>query len=108
MFLWAPHVGLPAPRRGWWLSCWAAQGTGRCHLTDIDGRTLFEGDCLPYGRRHLLSEGELRINGPKTEAGEKVWVDDAPVPLIHIQDGTILIPVAAYERGRQILERQNR
>src|SRR3954468_5180069 len=21
-FLWAPHVGLFGPRRGWWLSCW--------------------------------------------------------------------------------------
>jgi hypothetical protein len=21
VFLWAPYVGLPAPRRGWWLAC---------------------------------------------------------------------------------------
>lgn len=44
VFLWAPYVGFPAPRRGWWISCSEDAGHNRCTLTDVDGRTEYEGE----------------------------------------------------------------
>jgi len=105
VFLWAPHVGLPAPRRGTWLDCWKEdQGPDRCRLSQVDGTTEYEGEFVPYGRKPPLQTDQLRINAEKTRE-QKVWVGGALVPLVYVDNGEILIPADNYEAGARMLER---
>jgi hypothetical protein len=49
VFLWAPYVGVPSGRRGWWMACEhkPPQRTW-CTLSDVDGTLKYEGEFLPY------------------------------------------------------------
>jgi hypothetical protein len=103
VFLWAPYVGLPAPRRGWWLACWKSiEGPDRCRLSDINGGTEYEGEFVPYGRKPALPTDQMRINADKTRE-QKLWVGEALVPLVYLRNGDVLIPVDKYEEGSQML-----
>jgi hypothetical protein len=106
VFLWAPHVGLPSPRRGSWLACWEDRGKSRCRLSTIDGVTAFEGDFLPYGRTGLLPTAQLTIDPRKTERAKKFFIGDALVPMVYLDTGAVLIPSAKYIEGKEILERE--
>lgn len=105
VFLWAPHVGLPAPRRGWWLACWEHQDTSRCRLSNVNGVTEFEGEFVPYGRQGPVASGELRIAARRTERAQKLWIGDALVPLVYLDSGAVLIPYAKFDEGRRMLDR---
>jgi hypothetical protein len=103
VFLWAPYVGLPAPRRGWWMSCREQAGAGLCKLSDIDGNAEYEGKFIQYGPEgHTLPIGQLIINPEKTREN-KVWLDGTWVPIVFLQSGEILIPAAKYEEGVRLL-----
>jgi len=54
VFLWAPYVGLPGPRRGWWLACSEQIGHTRCTLSGVDGNTEYEGEFIPYDRNAAI------------------------------------------------------
>lgn len=103
-FLWAPHVGLPAPRRGWWLACWEDRGSDRCRLSNIGGVTEFEGDYVPYNEKGPLPLERLQIAARKTERATKFWIGGALVPLVHLKDGSVLIPVVRLKQGRAALD----
>ena len=103
VFIWAPHLGLPAPRRGWWLVCWESFARNRCKLSDIDGNTEYEGEFIPYGSRGPLPADQLKIDTDETRK-HKVWVGDALVPLVYLKNGRILIPASKYEEGTHLLE----
>ncbi len=51
MFLWAPHLGFPGPRRGWWLSCWEEGGHNRCMLNNVNGEAEYDGEFIPFGQK---------------------------------------------------------
>jgi len=108
VWLWAPPVGLPAPKRGVWLSCWLEPGDGtcRCRTTDKHGRTLYEGPFRPY-KQKSVSESELPISADQTQLhrlDQGVFVNDELVPLVYLKSGEVLIPEAQYEKGRKLLD----
>src|SRR5450631_2939507 len=45
VFLWTGHLGLPSPKHGTWIECWtdAASKVNKCRLTEMDGRSGYEG-----------------------------------------------------------------
>jgi hypothetical protein len=102
VFLWAPNVGLPAPRRGWWLSCSENDGHNRCKLTDVDGNTEYEGEFTPYDDKGPVPKDQLNIESEKTR-DNKVWIGSALVPLVFLQNGRVLLPASQYEESRRLL-----
>ena len=105
VFLWAPHVGFPGPRRGWWLSCWVDAGHDRCKLSDVDGHAEYEGEFVPFGDKTPVPADELKIDAEKT-SDNKVWIGSALVPLVVLQTGKVLIPVSKYEEGARLLQQR--
>jgi hypothetical protein len=106
VFLWAPHVGLPASRRGWWLACWEDAGHNYCKLSRVDGNPEYEGEFFPNGHKDPFHADQLRIDTTKT-GEQKVWVGTALVPLVHLENGEVLIPASKYEKGVRLLEELN-
>ena len=105
VFLWAPHIGFPGPRRGWWLSCWDNAGHNRCKLSDVDGNTEYEGEFVPYGEKGSLPVDQLKIDPEKT-SDNKVWIGSALVPLVCLENGEVLIPASKYQDGARLLEQR--
>jgi len=103
VFLWAPHVGFPGPRRGWWLSCWENAGHNLCKLSDFDGNAEYEGEFVPYGDKGALPADQLKIDPEKTREN-KVWIGSALVPLVCLENGKVLIPASKYQEGARLLE----
>src|SRR5712675_1060352 len=103
VFLWAPYVGLPESRRGWWLVCWEADARNHCKLDGVDGSLEYEGEFVSYGHKGPVPANQLRINPTKTRE-HKVWVGDALVPLVYLDNGQILIPASQYEEGKRLLD----
>jgi hypothetical protein len=103
VFLWAPHVGLPAPRRGWWLSCRYETNRDYCRLSDIHGTTQYDGEFITYGTKTALPASELKID-PEKSTEHKVWVGNTLVPLVYLRDGSVLIPRQSYDAGLRALK----
>ena len=104
VFLWAPHVGWPAAKRGSWLFCWYSEGKDFCELSDIHGDTEFQGEFLPYKSASALRSDQLRIDSDKS-SDRKVWVGSELIPLVYLQNGDILIPASNYKDGLRLLTR---
>jgi hypothetical protein len=104
VFLWAPYVGVPGPRRGWWLSCrQKLKGSIWCTLSEIDGATKYEGEFIPYQKGVIVASDVLKIDPIKSrELG--VWIDHKNVPLVFLENGEILIPASKYDEGRRLLD----
>lgn len=103
VFLWAPNVGFPGPKRGWWLSCSVNAGHDRCKLSDVHGNFEYEGEFVLYGDKGSVPDDQLTIDSEKTSEN-KVWVGSALVPLVFLQNGKILIPATKYQEGAQLLD----
>lgn len=104
VFLWAPYAGLPAPRRGWWMSCWeSGSGHPLCNLSNIDGATEYQGEFVLYGSTTHSRPKRFEIDPIKSRA-HKVWVGHALVPLVFLKSGEILIPAASYDNGKRLLD----
>jgi hypothetical protein len=103
VFLWAPYVGVPGPRRGWWLYCEQKfEGSIWCTVSEIDGATKYEGEFIPYHVGTIIAPDSLKIDPLKSrELG--VWIDHKNVPLVYLKNGEILIPASKYDEGRQLL-----
>jgi len=104
VFLWAPYAGVPGPRRGWWLACWEQSETDYCRLSGIDGAITYEGQFVQYGHTGPLPADQLIIDPIKTREN-KVWVGNALVPLVYLENGEVLIPASSYEDGKRLLDR---
>lgn len=102
VFLWAPNVGLPAPRRGWWISCNEDVSRNNCKLTDINGKTEYEGEFISSDGKGPLPVDQLRIDADKTREN-KVWIGNALVPLVYLKNGKVLIPASKYEEGMRLV-----
>lgn len=104
VFLWAPYVGVPGPRRGWWLYC-QQKLNGRiwCTVSEIDGATKYEGEFIPYQKGVIAASDVQKIDPIKSrELG--VWIDHKNVPLVFLENGEILIPASKYDEGRRLLD----
>ena len=106
-FLWAPAVGLPAPRRGSWLSCWEESEHILCQLNNIDGRLEYRGEFIGYWEKGRIAPSELKIDPGKTR-DDTVWVGDALVPLVYLQSGEILVPATKYDESVRLLQERGR
>ncbi len=107
VFLWAPAVGLPAPRRGNWIACWQESPHILCQLNNIDGRPEYKGEFVPYGGDRSIPPSALKIDLEKTR-DDKVWIGDALVPLVYLQSGDILVPVTKYDESVRLLQKRGR
>jgi hypothetical protein len=56
VFLWAGHLGLPAPKHGTWIECWTdvANGVNKCKLTEMNGTPRYEGIFLADTAQNLV------------------------------------------------------
>jgi hypothetical protein len=108
VFLWAGHLGLPAPRHGTWIECWADadDGVNKCRLTEMDGTPAYEGVFLVNTGRPPLPQSDLQILSEQTSQSVDLWVrvEKKLIPLVFLRDGAILIPKDAYQEGMAKLE----
>jgi len=107
VFLWAPAVGLPAPRRGDWLGCWEESQQIFCRLNNIDGRLEYQGKFVAYRDKGPILTSALKINTIKSR-NDKEWVGDALVPLVYLESGDILVPAIKYDESVRLLQQLQR
>ncbi|OJV43323.1 MAG: hypothetical protein BGO25_08225 [Acidobacteriales bacterium 59-55] len=108
VFLWAGHLGLPAPKHGTWIECWTDESamTNRCRLTAMDGTRSYEGEFVPSEGESPVSQGDLRIKAePTSDTTHWVRIEGMHgAPLVFLENGTVLIPKDAYAEGAAKLE----
>ena len=105
-WLWAPSVGLPAPKRGMWVSCWQDENS-HCRTTDKDGRLYYEGVFLPYKGQTRLPAGDLAIDVARTQEHayeHALFINEELVPLVYLTGGEVLIAAAKYDKGKQLID----
>lgn len=107
VFLWAGHLGLPAPKHGTWIECWADRenGVNRCRLTEMNGKPSYEGVFLSDTGQQLVSKSDLKIKAdPTSNSNHWLLVDrQSSAPLVFLENGSVLIPKDAYTDGKQKL-----
>jgi hypothetical protein len=103
VFLWAGHVGLPAPKHGTWIECWvdAEIGVNKCKLTEMEGTPEYEGVFLANAGTTVIPQSDLKIEIEPTSNSDN-WVRFDRLrgaPLIFLKNGSVLIPKDAYSQG---------
>jgi hypothetical protein len=100
----------PAPfetsKRGYWLGCWQDKTTSspKCRLTDTKGQLLFEDNFVPYGdSERVFGLNDLKLQKVLTT---EMWVflEDGGVPIVHLKNGTMLIPASKYAAVKMRLD----
>jgi hypothetical protein len=92
----APPAPLDFSPRGYWLACWLnkSQNQDYCKVTDYKGTSDFEGDFSPVAGSNPIPDNDLHLK--KVETGS-LWAwseqDQRTVPVVHLDDGTILVPM---------------
>ena len=119
VFAWGLGVGLPAPKRGYWVNCWfdSKQDVDQCRVSGVNGKLIFEGVFLAYQGQSPISESDLVIDPEATNRNgeaEIVEVDANSqessrsgfqvVPLVFLRNGNVLIPAKAYQAGKKRLD----
>jgi hypothetical protein len=101
-----PPVVLDLSRRGDWLGCSVEGSHNRCVVTQANGTVEYEGLFSPLSGTGPVPEERLRFSAK--DSGELwVWLnqDSKNVPVVRLQDGTVLLPVNGYEELKAWLER---
>ncbi len=108
VFLWAGHLGLPAPKYGTWIECWTelASGVNKCKLTEMDGTPRYQGGFLADTGKMPVPQADLKIEGePTSDSTHWVRLDGLRgAPLVFLKDGTVLVPKEGYQEGMATLE----
>lgn len=104
--IWVPAPVIPweLSPRGWWLGCWIdrERGTAHCRTTDFIGGIKFEDDYLPANRNTPVNADMLRVVPFHGEMDwEWVQQEGDVVPIVHLQNGTILVPARDFEELRE-------
>jgi hypothetical protein len=112
VFLWAGHLGLPAPKHGTWIECstGADKGVNKCKLTEMNGTPEYDGIFLADTGKNPVPESNLKINVEPTSDVTN-WVSLGGLrgaPLVFLKDGTVLIPKDAYQEGVAKLDQLRR
>ena len=80
-------------RKGSWVACHPGVGGGEsfCRVTDAKGAVIFQGAYLPVRNLHPVA-----AEGQRLAAGTVRWIhgpaEGAPVPVIPMTDGSLLVP----------------
>jgi hypothetical protein len=107
VFLWAGHLGLPAPKHGTWIECWTdvTNDVNKCRLTEMNGTRAYEG-VFVADRGGMVPQSKLKIESEPT-SDATYWVRfDAMrgAPLVYLRSGVVLIPKDGYREGLATLE----
>ena len=102
------HVPFQLTRNADWLDCWfdEHENVDRCKMTDLRGRTEFEDVFLPLPGRKPAPSDRLQFDTHLTGSvltsanTNGRWVF---VPIVFLQDGTVLIPQSRYDQGVRVL-----
>jgi hypothetical protein len=72
----------------------------------MDGTRVFEGAFMANSGKSSVPQSELRVLSEQTSQSVDLWVrvNSQPVPLVFLQNGTVLIPSDAYQDGMAKLE----
>jgi hypothetical protein len=106
VWLWAPALGLPAPKRGVWVGCMVNQQDKRvhCQTNDKNGRLEFEGIFAPQTDHGSTADvRSMEIDVEKMSFSLSVFIDSELVPLVALKNGEVLIPAVAFDRGLKVL-----
>lgn len=105
----APPAPLDFSPRGYWLACWldTARNVNQCELADYKGKVSFEDDYSPLTGSHPVPEVRLHL---RSVSSEDLWAPAGQelVPIAHLQDGTVLVPIREVSqlRGRYASKQQ--
>jgi hypothetical protein len=111
VWLWAPAVGLPAPKRGMWVSCIVNPQDKRphCQTHDKNGRLKYAGSFALQKVSKATVEGQgMEIDVGKMSFLLSVFIDQELVPLVVLKNGDVLIPTAAFDQGLEIFNSRQR
>lgn len=102
VFLWAGHLGLPAPKHGTWIECWVdeANDVNKCRLYEMDGTPFYEGVFLA-DTGGAVSKSNLQIESEIT-SNRSNWVNLGGLrgaPFVFLKNGVVLIPKDGYQEG---------
>jgi hypothetical protein len=108
-FIMSPSGGfiLPLPKHGDWLYCWLDQErqVDRCRMTDTHGGLEYEGRFLPSDGSGSVPEADLQIDAKGTGPRLRwTYFRNRIMPIIHLRNGTILIPAEAAEAAKEQLK----
>ena len=108
----APPAPLDFSPRGYWLACWLSttRNVDRCALTDYNGKevTYFKGDPGFEPEDYSATTGpnpvpEARLHLQAVSSTVQLWtkVDRDVFLIVHLQDGTVLVPTRDLSELRQ-------
>jgi hypothetical protein len=91
----------PVPRQGIWVDCWLdnEHSVNRCWSEWSDGTFIYEGPFVRFEGSGAVPQSELQIDTKAT--GNSVYFNELLVPIVHLRNGTILIPSEATEEARR-------
>jgi hypothetical protein len=104
VFLWAPYVGFPSPRRGWWISCREEKNRISCTESEIDGLVKFAGQYQIY-RQNTDNATTNSLIDAKKSRDFGVFINHKYVHLIYLKNGAVLIPKMMYEEGKAEIDK---
>lgn len=110
VFLLAPPAlaFLPQSKQGDWLNCRldSQQNVDRCSMNDAAGRSEYEGVFSPSQGSAPVPDGALKIDVKATENRVQwIFFNEHMMPMVYLQNGTILLPAEDYDAAKQKLER---
>lgn len=89
--------------KGMWMACTRVGPTGAdCQILNQQGWLILDGSYKSYPPDHPLPEGQLPVDPGSTELADGLllpYVSRANFPFIHLKDGTVLLPAAAYDEA---------
>lgn len=101
-----PPVVSDFSRSGNWLGCHVEGQSNRCLVTKSDGTVQYDGLFLPSEGIGPIPEERLRYNIKNTMY---LWVYlnqcHTNVPVVHLQDGTVLLPEVGYQELKTWLDK---
>ncbi len=98
---------LPLPKHGDWLYCWLDQErmVNRWQMTATEGKLEYEGEFTPSDESGQIAQADLVIDRKATGSRlQWVYFREEILPIIHLRNGKILIPVEASEMAKQKLK----
>lgn len=90
-----PNAPLDFPPRGVWIGCWLekTRNVNRCKVADYKGQVEFEEDFVSVTASGSIPDAELKLKQIGTME-LWTWVEEhkREVPVIRLQNGTVLVP----------------
>jgi hypothetical protein len=103
VFIFGLPVGSPIPlqKKGTWVDCWLDKehSINLCREVWVDGTLIYEGPFIPLEGNGPLPQDRLQIN-TKVISDLDIFQGER-IQIIHLRNGTILIPAEDAENARR-------